>query len=460
MANDLLPRLAAIYAGRFSDGTTAPPIQPGGARGEVPLSFFQERIWEAIRRQPGTSAFASGFSFRLPAGTDPQLIERCLQEIVQRHDALRMFISRERPVARVLDNVPLAVARVDLRSSPAPFDEVRSRLTKETFRPFDLEQAPLLRATLFQLGDDDHLLLLAYHEIILNRTAIAILLSEMGKLYSALRDGEPSPLAEPAIQFSDFMRWQREWLRGDELERRLARWRRRFDGCVPLQLRTDSPRTESHAHRDVAHEKVTIPNSLLEACTQLGQAEFATAFMVQTAALLARLHDETGIARIVLPVMASIRRRETNGLVATLSTVIHLCVDLDGDPSFRTLIERTKEASLQANEDQYLPTWWALPAPAEGLLVDYFANIALPLTLSGSDAHKENFPIGAEKALLNDMEWRTYTYEGETACVAPYDAALFRADSVGRRLRGYVRVLEEAVAHPDLPLSRLCQLGS
>ncbi len=97
--------------------------------------------------------------------------------------------------------------------------------------PFDLAHGPLLRATLFRLADDEHVLLLCMHHIIADGWSLGVLVREISALYETLRQGRPSPLAEPAVQYADFAAWQRAWLDDARLEPQLAYWQQRLAGC-------------------------------------------------------------------------------------------------------------------------------------------------------------------------------------------------------------------------------------
>ena len=109
---------------------------------------------------------------------------------------------------------------------------VRQLLNAEAQRPFDLAQDPLLRATLLRLSEQEHVLLLTMHHIIIRWLVHGGLLAGAGSLYDAFSAGQPSPLPELPIQYADFAVWQRQWLQGERLDDQLAYWRRQLAGCT------------------------------------------------------------------------------------------------------------------------------------------------------------------------------------------------------------------------------------
>ena len=91
----------------------------------------------------------------------------------------------------------------------------------------------------------DHALTLTVHHIAADGWSLGVLAGELDLLYRAFAGAapEPAPLPEPQLQFADFARWQRDWFRGEVLERQLAYWRERLAGDIPtLDLPTDRVR--------------------------------------------------------------------------------------------------------------------------------------------------------------------------------------------------------------------------
>src|SRR5205085_10543826 len=82
------------------------------------------------------------------------------------------------------------------------------RLTEEAHTPFDLEQGPLLRFSLFIRSTDEHILLMNIHHIIADFWSLAVILRELGILYEAETKGAEMSLAPLPLQFADYVRWE------------------------------------------------------------------------------------------------------------------------------------------------------------------------------------------------------------------------------------------------------------
>src|SRR5262249_31469883 len=157
---------------------------------------------------------------------DIQVLQKTLDTILARHEALRTTFPAGdgNPVQVTAESRPVELTRIDLRTLPAGEceAELNRRLTAEARRPFNLSQDLLLRATVLRLGEREYALLLVMHHIASDGWSMGLLYGEFVALYTAFSAGQPSPLPELPIQYADFAVWQRQWLRGEELDSQLA----------------------------------------------------------------------------------------------------------------------------------------------------------------------------------------------------------------------------------------------
>src|SRR4029077_16152930 len=116
----------------------------------------------------------------------------------------------------------------------------------------------------------------------------AIVYRELGALYSALVQGQPSPLPALPIQYADFAAWQRARLEGGVLEGQLAYWRQQLADLPFLELPTDHPRPAIQSYRG-AHQSLDLPARLVTELKELSRQSGATLFMTLLAAFQALL---------------------------------------------------------------------------------------------------------------------------------------------------------------------------
>jgi acyl carrier protein len=241
---DLARRLEDARAG--GRGPRTPPIVPVPRTEELPLSFTQEALWYLDQLAPGQPTFNSSAAVRVAGPLDVDALERAVNEVVRRHEALRttFVLVDGRPVQVIAPSLTLSLRPIDLTDWPEDRrrPEAGRLAYEEQCRPFDLARGPLVRATLLRLGERDHAVLLTMHHIVTDGWSFTVAAGELAALYAAYREGRPSPLPEPPIQYADFAHWQRGWLQGEVLEDLLRYWRGRLAGLPPLELPTDRPR--------------------------------------------------------------------------------------------------------------------------------------------------------------------------------------------------------------------------
>ncbi|HET9225558.1 MAG TPA: amino acid adenylation domain-containing protein, partial [Thermoanaerobaculia bacterium] len=246
------PTLGDLAAALEREAPAAAPAPTRRNRAEAPLSFAQERFWVFGRNR--NTAYNVPSPLRIRGPLDSRVLEGCFQEVLRRHDSLRTrFFEKDGVPVQVVDPPgPWILPRVDLEGLPEPLREEEAlRLVQaDTHQPFDISHGPLIRVALVRLAGEDHVLILDCHHIVMDGWALALLVSELMKLYQAFAAGEPSPLPELPVQYPDLAAWQRERTSPAELRERLGWWRRNLEGAPRLwSFPTDRPRPAEASHR-------------------------------------------------------------------------------------------------------------------------------------------------------------------------------------------------------------------
>ena len=191
------------------------------------LSFAQMGAW--LRGQEKGPAHQYVALYRLNGHLQVAALEHGLNELVRRHEVLRTTYQNlgSGPAQAIHDAHPLSLRTVDLRSLPESAREARARelAAAEAGRNPDLSRDPMLRATLLQLHDEQHFLLLVAHEIAWDGWSSGIAIRELLAFYDgAVAPGAVVPSNLP-VQYADFVEQQREWLRGGQVQEQLAYWK-------------------------------------------------------------------------------------------------------------------------------------------------------------------------------------------------------------------------------------------
>ena len=324
-----------------------------------PTSFAQQRLWFLDQLAPGACFYNVPMTFRLIGTIDRVALTQSFNEIVRRHEVLRTTFEwmSGYPVQVVAPCLSLSIPLTDLQDLPATEQniELQRLLNDATQRSFDLSQAPLLRLMLIRLSEQEHLLLLNFHHIVFDEWSSGLLIQELGALYTAFKQDQPSPLTDLLIQYADFAHWQREWLQGEVLETQLAYWRQQLKQVAMLDLPTDRQRSPVQSYRGTT-QQIEIPQGLTEALEALSQQAGVTLFMTLLAAFQTLLYRYTGQTDVAVgSPIANRNRSELEGLIGFFVNSLVLRTNLSGDPTFRELLERVREVALAAYAHQDLP---------------------------------------------------------------------------------------------------------
>ncbi len=345
----------------LKDGQERPagPISKAVYRSDIPLSFAQQRLWFLDQFDPGSPFYNVPATYLLSGLLKPTVLQQSLNEIVRHHEILRTTFTSDNghAVQRIAPGLSLELPLIDLSGlADAEREAEVARLVQEEIkRPFDLATGPLLRATLFRLNSEKHVLVLTMHHIVTDAWSTGILYRELGALYAAFDQRQPSPLPDLRIQYADFALWQREWLQGEILQTQLDYWKQQLHDAPVLALPTDRPRPREQTYHG-ARQSFVLSKNLLQTLNNLGQQENATLFMVLLAAFKILLHRYSGQSDILVgSPIANRNHAEIEPLIGFFTNTLALRTRLDENPTFAELLKQVREHTLEAFAHQDLP---------------------------------------------------------------------------------------------------------
>ncbi|WP_052519231.1 amino acid adenylation domain-containing protein [Archangium violaceum] len=438
----------------------------------MPLSSSQQRLWFIEQLAPGGFTYNVPLAARLKGRLDVAALERSLEALVRRHEALRTTFTLEdgQPVQRI---APEAELTLPVESLEALAEEERAgavpRLVEEEARrPFELEKGPLFRARLLRLAADEHVLLLSLHHIVCDGWSLEVMERELTALYGAYSRGETPRLPALPVQYPDYAVWQREGLKGEALEARLAWWKQRLAGAPPvLELPTDRPRPVVRSSRG-AVLRVALSPELSATVRERSRLEGVTPFMTLLAGFQALLSRYSGQPDVVVGTPVSGRnRRELEGLIGFFANTLPLRVEAPGGLGFRELLKRVRESCLGALSHQEVPFEQMVnavqPVRDSSRTPLFQASFALQgaapfaaLELPGVTVEELVFEPGVAKTDLT-----LYLRETPRGLVGlwEYSTALFDEATVARMAAHYARLLEGGLAEPERALAELPMLS-
>ena len=437
----------------------------------VPLSFAQERLWFLTQLEPENPSYNLPFALRLTGELDVAALEKSIDAIIARHETLRTkFVAVDgEPFQFVSPKAAATFEILDLRTfgDDKAELELKRLMTSVAERPFDLARDYPMRASLLKLADDDHVLLVTMHHIISDAWSVSIFTHELSSFYKALTSEGAAEPPELPIQYSDFAKWQRDWLQGDALKEQLAYWASQLEGAAKLNLPTDHVRPKLRTHRG-GHLSFTLSADLSDKLKKLSNTEGATLFMTLLAAFNVLLFRHTGEQDIVVgSPIAGRNRIETEPLIGFFVNSLALRTDLSGNPTFRQLVRRVKEVAVSAYAHQDLPFEKLVEElnPARDVSQTPVFQVMFGLQnapRAAADLHNltvRRIPTEVRTAKFDLTLLLSDTANGLSGWFE-YNADLFEAATIERLRNHFENLLASAVAIPDASIAALPLLGA
>ena len=461
-------RIEEALMGGDEQASLSRRIQPRTSSGNIPLSFAQERLWFLDRLEEKSATYHIAAAVRLEGELNAPALERTLQTIVRRHEALRTQFrpgDDGRPVQEVLDAMAMTLPVSDVSG----IEDVRRQLEIEQLielearAPFDLSQAPLLRARLLKAGEREHVAVLVMHHIVSDGWSMGILIREISEAYAAEAAGREVEMKPLPLQYPDYAAWQREWLRGEVLERQLTYWRRQFEGASGvLELPVDYSRPAVASHRGAA-ETFVIGEELTASLKKAARAENVTLFMLLLAALQATLYRWTGQDDVVVGTPVANRNHEDiEGLIGFFVNTLAIRSRVNVEQTPRELLQHVRETTLQAYMHQDFPFEKLVEElqPERDLARTPLFQVMFLLQNTGEESLMlpglRLTPMGVDTGTAKfDLTLAVTDHDTTFFAGLEYAADLFDASTIQQLGGLYLRALEGIVAHPTRRLSEL-----
>ena len=464
------PTVAAL-ATRLSDdsaGETRLALRRAERPERVPLSFAQRRLWFLNRMEGPNATYNIPFAVRLSGALNVPALTAALNDVIGRHEALRTVFPDVdgEPWQQIL---PPEQATLSLDVTDVAEEELPAALDAVGAAGFDLATEVPVRARLFRLGADEHVLCVVVHHVAGDGWSQAPLVRDLGAAYRARLDGVAPDWRPLPVQYADYALWQRELL-GDEQDEnslaatQLAYWKEQLDGSPQeIELPVDRPRPPVASHQG-ASVPVRVDTALHENLKALAAKTDTTPFMVFQAALAALL-SRMG-AGDDIPIGTPVAGRTDSAaddLIGFFVNTLVLRTDVSGDPSFTDLLGRARACALGAYAHQDLPFERLVDlvgaerslahSPLFQVLLAYQNNDLRQVELPGLRVtpHEMLLPVTKVDLELTLVEEAT----GGISGLLNYSTDLFDRSTAEHLVTRLLTLVRAAVADPDRPVRLL-----
>jgi amino acid adenylation domain-containing protein/FkbH-like protein len=458
-----------MEAGTWSqESRSLPPIQPERGKANPPLSSSQRRLWFIDRLEPGTHAYNVPLAVRLEGTLDIGALEKSLNKIVERHEALRTTISFVNgsltQVIAPQQKVTLAV--IDLRKLDEADRAAHAKMVidEEAQKPFDLERGPLIRCALVKLHATRNELVVVMHHIISDGWSLGLFLKELNLLYAAFSSGKaPIGLPELTVQYADYAIWQNRWMQGELLEKEISYWRDSLVGApTAIELPSDNP-DESEPGSKCGLRQVILPRRLMDSMTSLSRREGTTSFMVLTAALAITLQKWTQQSDMIVgTVVAGRNQKEIEDVIGCFMNFLPVRIKVAEQKTNAEFLKEVRKKVLEAHAHQDCPFEKIVEAinPERRTTQNPLYNVGFLLqnfpsgTLEGGSLKAEIIPVDLQAALL-DLRFIAEETPAGFSMACEYKTPLFEPATIEHLLNHFCNVLECLLAEPQKKVSEI-----
>ena len=444
-----------------------------------PVSFAQQRLWILAQLEPDSPFYNMFKAVHLQGGINIEILERSLNEIIDRHEILRTNFKEVEatPVQIIAPRANLKISVIDLQglSEQEQSEQLQLLATEDQLQPFDLTTGILLRVTLVQLKSESSALLLTMHHIISDGWSMGVLIKELSSLYQGFLLDHDSVLPKLPIQYADFTIWQRQWLQGENqgfitIQNQINYWKQQLAAAPPLlELPTDRPRPSVQTFRGGCLS-FQIDERLTASLKELSQKSATTLFMTLMAAYVTLLFRHSGQNDILVGTpIASRNYQELEGLIGFFVNTLVMRTRLEGNPSFEELLKQVRSVCTNAYGNQDVP----------------FEQIIETLQIERSLSHSPLFQVMfvLQNVAMEELEtpglkisplsldnvnakfdltlqmWEINTEEGNSLQgFWQYNIDLFDQDKIARMSGHFQTLLEAIVANPQEPIGTLSLL--
>jgi amino acid adenylation domain-containing protein/non-ribosomal peptide synthase protein (TIGR01720 family) len=438
----------------------------GGRPEQIALSFSQERIW-AIDQLQGSTQYHMPWVARLKGDIDRTMLEASFRDLILRHEILRTVVRQENGIG-YQHIMPAGDWCMDYIHRKEVTDGNLTLLIESIIeRPFDLSCDPVLRVALIQLSLKEYMLVVVTHHIASDGWSIPIIARELTELYNSRKEGREPVLKPMQVQYADYALWQRRYLSGEHLLRKLIYWKQQLYGVAPLVLPTDYSRSENIDTRGGIVSKA-LNSNLHDQLLAMSRDHGVTLFITMLSVFKVLLYRYAGQEDICVGIPVAGRdMEEIEGLVGPFVNSLALRSAIRSDMTFKELLQQVRKTSLDAFAHQNTPFEKVVEVLEleRSLSRNPVFQVMFSLEYSAEDipgkigdAYLTKLPVGRVTSKF-DISLNVYKSEQQFRFSITYRQGLFRKENIVRMCGHYERLLKEVLKDAELTVSGLPMLS-
>uniref|UniRef100_UPI000490AFC3 non-ribosomal peptide synthetase n=1 Tax=Shimazuella kribbensis TaxID=139808 RepID=UPI000490AFC3 len=423
----------------------------------VILSSSQQRLWFWEQLIPGTTVYSVPAAYRLTGHIEVERLQQAFEQVITRHGILRVtFHANEKgvPEQRIQSSMENWFSFQDLCKEEQPEKVVNTLIQHHLDQPFDLEQGPLFRVSLYRLEEEWRLLIQAHH-LVMDGWSLGILIKDFASFYEGV---QVSPNQYDYLDYA-IAEQEKDWNREEE---QLKYWVDKLQDMPATQLSTDYPRPAKESYRGSA-VTTSLSSSLVRQLRHVAQSTNSSLYMVLLTAFKLLLSRYSGEKEMVVgsPVAGRFQS-EWEKVIGFFVNTIVLRTDFSDNPSWNQALDRVKDTVLDAFSYQEVP----FDRVVEAVLPDRQSSLS-PLfqamfvlqnmnldTSSDSSLHLE--PIILDQKIAKfDLTLTMVERAEELDAILEYNTDLYAVSTIDRMLEQFKMILESLVTDQYTPINEV-----
>jgi amino acid adenylation domain-containing protein len=443
----------------FSEGAAAPV--------DFPMTEAQREVWASVQMgSEASNAYNVVHAFRVRGAFSIEAMKTALQQLVDRHQALRLVCDPDGETQHELTSAEIPVTVVDLsaQSAVAREREAGHYVDQETEVPFDLEKGPLCRAVIIREEPQTHFILFTAHHIVCDGWSGGILVLDLGDLYEAESVGMRASLG-PAHSFQSYVEAQNKPEQIKKAHAAEEYWKAQFAAPIePLELPLDFLRTPVKSFA-AERQRRPIPDTLYRDASRVAAQNGCTVYAMLFATMQVLIYRLTGQDDFVLGtvVAAQATAPDSATLVGHGTNVLPVRASVNPEATFAEHLKAARRNLYDAFDHQSLS--FGSLVQSLNLPRDPSRNPLVPVTFNTDNVTAPfRFRNVEAELLASPKKFATFDLEFNilktaTAVFAEciHSTAILQPATVQRWLENYETLLASICANPeqkvaDLPL--------
>ncbi|MBV1919954.1 MAG: amino acid adenylation domain-containing protein [Pseudomonadales bacterium] len=433
------------------------------------LSLPQQRIWFLQTLEGASSTWNVPIAIRLQGDMNISALERSLNDIVQRHELLRSSIQQENgiPYFDIAQSLTTTLPVVELTADNKT-KQLNGCIEKDANLPIALNNAPLLRTSLYKMDVEHHVLVINTHHIISDGWSIGVFVKELVENYGAHVHNRLPSLAKLPIQYADYSQWQHEYVQTPSVQQQYDYWLEKLNGVPPVvTLPTDRARP---AIMQTRGEEIHFfwDQDITDKINSFAKRNHATLYMVLLAAfklLLSRYCHHMDI--MVGSPIANRTRQELEGLIGLFVNTLVMRTTFNSEDSFQSLLEKVKTTTLDAYENQDVPFEQLVEALVDSRTASTPPLFQTMFILQNSPMDELNLfglnvtPIPRESTVSKvDLTLTLFQQSDGLEGRFEFNTGLYDRETIAEFIENYRFAIEELISEPDISLQQVDVLAT